>query len=411
MCFGSTTTGTQNTQTNPNATLQQGAAQSVDQAENLMNTGYQAYTGQRVADLTPLQQQGFGDASTAVNAQNPYVDQSQSLIDNYANAAAPTVQSSTIASNMQPYMNQYVSQALAPQEQAEQQQFASQDQNLNAQATSSGAFGDSRAGVQAANLTNQQDIANQGLIGQAYTSAFNTAIGAGAQDVSNSMSAQAQTGQFNEQQLANQLGGANALQGLYGTQLSDLANQYGLSATAGGAQQTQAQNELNVPYSNYLAAQQYPFLTQQNLNSTLSSAYNSLPEQSTTTTQQPNNAGYAMLGAMFPSLMQGGNAGFSNSAMGLGLNAMFSDERIKDDIEKVGELNDGLNVYKFRYKGDPLVRVGLMAQDVEKKYPAAVAKFPGTDIKLVNYDKATQLASAMGSPDDEDDLSDYRKAA
>ena len=88
---------------------------------------------------------------------------------------------------------------------------------------------------------------------------------------------------------------------------------------------------------------------------------------------------------------------------------MFSDERIKTDKEKVGELNDGLNVYKFRYKGDPIVRIGLMAQQVEKKYPDAVAKFPGTDIKMVDYDRATSLAAAMGDPDSAFD--DYRMAA
>jgi hypothetical protein len=64
----------------------------------------------------------------------------------------------------------------------------------------------------------------------------------------------------------------------------------------------------------------------------------------------------------------------------------FSDERMKTDIEKVGrDKETGLNMYAYRYKGDPKTYpkvVGPMAQDVEKKYPEQVREVAGR--KAVN---------------------------
>lgn len=67
---------------------------------------------------------------------------------------------------------------------------------------------------------------------------------------------------------------------------------------------------------------------------------------------------------------------------------LFSDMRLKKDIKKVGELDNDLNVYRFRFKGDPTrkVHIGLMAQEVEKVRPKAVSELLG--YKVVDYGKA-----------------------
>ncbi len=187
MCFGEQEQGKQTTTYQTNPGVASAADQSLSFAQNLQNQGYQAYGGPRVADFSNLQQSGFGVAANAVDQNNPYYQTSADYINNYATGASPVVGPNTISSQMSPYMNQYVSMALAPQIQAQNAQFAQQNKNLDATATMSGAFGDARAGVEAANLSQNQDIARTGLVGQAYTNAFNTAIGAGAQDVGNSM--------------------------------------------------------------------------------------------------------------------------------------------------------------------------------------------------------------------------------
>lgn len=78
-------------------------------------------------------------------------------------------------------------------------------------------------------------------------------------------------------------------------------------------------------------------------------------------------------------------SGGSSSAMA-GLMTR-SDERVKDDKKKIGETKDGLGLYSFKYKGSPKTEVGLMAQEVQKKKPGAVAK--GADgFLMVDYKKA-----------------------
>src|ERR1700730_3995698 len=139
MCFGNATTGTSTTVPTPNPAVSAGGTTAIHQAEQLQSAGYTPYSGQRVADLTPLQQSGFNQASTAVDMNNPYVGTSAGDIQNYANAGPQSVNANPIYSQMAPYMNQYVGMALAPQIEAQNQQFAGQDQQLNAAATSSGA--------------------------------------------------------------------------------------------------------------------------------------------------------------------------------------------------------------------------------------------------------------------------------
>lgn len=71
----------------------------------------------------------------------------------------------------------------------------------------------------------------------------------------------------------------------------------------------------------------------------------------------------------------GQNQAALGSAIG-GLGGLFSlsDERAKEGKEKIAETEDGLSIYKFRYKGSPKTEVGLMAQEVSKKRPKAVKR-------------------------------------
>jgi ABC-type enterochelin transport system substrate-binding protein len=82
------------------------------------------------------------------------------------------------------------------------------------------------------------------------------------------------------------------------------------------------------------------------------------------------------LGSIGGGLMSGAGA-----AGGFG--ALFSDRRLKTDIEKVGKTNAGLPIYTYKYKGDKTTQMGVMAQDVEKKTPNAVQEIGG--FKAVNY--------------------------
>lgn len=70
----------------------------------------------------------------------------------------------------------------------------------------------------------------------------------------------------------------------------------------------------------------------------------------------------------------------------------LSDANAKEDIEQIGESNDGQPIYRYRYKGSPRTQIGLMAQDVVQSNPDAVRRDRATGLMVVDYDKALRSA-------------------
>lgn len=64
----------------------------------------------------------------------------------------------------------------------------------------------------------------------------------------------------------------------------------------------------------------------------------------------------------------------------------FSDERLKEDIERIGETDEGTPLYRYRYKGDPTPQIGVMAQEVAEDQPEAVASHPSGYL-MVDYER------------------------
>lgn len=64
-------------------------------------------------------------------------------------------------------------------------------------------------------------------------------------------------------------------------------------------------------------------------------------------------------------------AGSIASAVG-GIASIFSDRRLKKDIVKVGEMADGLGLYRFRYIGSAARLLGVMADEVARLRPWAL---------------------------------------
>lgn len=63
---------------------------------------------------------------------------------------------------------------------------------------------------------------------------------------------------------------------------------------------------------------------------------------------------------------------------------LFSDRRLKKNIKRVGRLKNDLPLYEFSYIWEDKLRVGVMADDVEKAIPEAVVMSP-EGYKMVNY--------------------------
>jgi hypothetical protein len=88
------------------------------------------------------------------------------------------------------------------------------------------------------------------------------------------------------------------------------------------------------------------------------------------------------------SLLGGAGAamsGFAAIAPLLGI----SDRRMKEGIRRIGKTDDGMPIYKFKYKGDDReqTHIGFMADEVERKHPDAVMTGPD-GMKRVDYGQA-----------------------
>jgi hypothetical protein len=114
----------------------------------------------------------------------------------------------------------------------------------------------------------------------------------------------------------------------------------------------------------------------------------------TTDTAGIINTNFNQQQAQYQTQLQQQNA-LMGGLFGLGAAGVYkySDKRLKKNIKKIGKTNDGQNLYSYKYKGSDEPQIGLMAQEVAKKKPEAVAVTP-SGFLAVNYDKALGLMGA-----------------
>ncbi len=337
-------------------------------------------------------------------------------------AVNPTaLTSQDINQYLSPYLSDVVGSEAALLDQNNQQQQAGQ----LGTAISSGAFGGDRTGIAAANLEQQQNLSNasiySNLLNQGYNTALSTAqqqqgvglaaaqanraaLGSAGSELAsigqtaygegaNTASQAAALGQTAYGEGANTAAQAAALgQTAYGEGANTASQAAALGQTAygegantatemgalgssaqtaglqganaqlaaGTVQQQTQQAQDTAGYQQFLQQQSYPFQVDQFL-ANIAEGTGAL-SGSTTTTTQPG--------------------GF------------FSDKRLKSDVKKIGELYDGQDIVSYKMHGDPRTRIGLIAQDVEKKHPGAVGLAAG--FKTVDYGKATEKAARKG---------------
>lgn len=348
----SQTSTTNSSQSYTPAALQQ-LQDIYSKAASAASTPYTPYTGQLTAGLTDTQQQGINNVNAAANSAQPYFNQAA----DYARQGASTITPQQI----QQYQNPYTQSVINATQKQFDEQNGQQQQQVLGNAASQGALGGDRSAVLQALTAGQQQMAQAPVIAGLQSQGYQQALQAAQADRS-----AAQTG-------ASQFAGIGT-----GAQSAALQGA-GAQLQAGGIEQGTNQNDLNAQYQQFLTQQAYPFQTAQFLASIGVPVAGAMG--GTTTGQGTQTS-------------PGPNPWTQIAGLGLSAASMFSDKRVKDGVEKIGETYDGQPIYRFRYKGEPTVRIGLMAQDVEKKTPKAVGKSRG--IKTVNYDIATEKAAKKG---------------
>jgi GH24 family phage-related lysozyme (muramidase) len=318
-------------------------------AEEVAKTPFQPYTDQFVAGLTPTQTAGIQNTSASATQAQPYYNAATGLTLSGAQDVGALKKN-----QIGYYQNPYTQAVAAPTYAALQQQQGQERSQQQAQAIKSGAAFGERSGLQRAQLAGQQGLATAQALAPIYQQGYQQAVqtaqgqqGVVAADLARRMQA--------GQQVAG-IGTAAQQAGLQGAQAQ---------IAAGTVEQQTQQADLTAKYQQFLQQRGYDFQTAQFL-ANIAMGTGSL-SGSTTTTTQPQ--------------------GF------------FSDERLKHDAHRIGETDDGLPIYSFKYNGDNKTQIGLMAQDVEKRKPEAVGLAPAADGKMyktVDYDKATRQHKDYG---------------
>ena len=336
---------------------------------------YSSNPADYVAGFSPMQQaaqQGAanlqvpGQYGAATQAAGMGTMGSFGLAGQEAQTGQNLAQASTNPGIVGAYMNPYIQNALAPSQQLLNQQYGMQGAQEQGAATSAGAFGGSREALQQGLNQQNQMLAQNQLVGNAYQNAYGS-----AQNQMNTVSAQGLAGQQAAMQgLGQGISGANTLAGIGGQQLGAQQNVIATQSQAGQQQQTQQQNIINQAIQNYATAQQYP---EQQL-SFMNSMLRGLPTQQTTTAtyqaapstlNQVTGLGIAGLGAY--------------NAFGGGT-AAASDINLKENVVLLWRTDNGMGIYEFEYKPEFKDHalcghgkfIGYVAQEVEKFMPEAV---------------------------------------
>jgi len=205
----------------------------INSATALTQQPLQQYSGPMVAGFTPQQAQGFQEIQNAQGLSQPYINTAATL----AGQAASPVTGQQIRQYESPYTKDVIN--------ATQAQFNNQNEQNAAQAKAnqvgSGAYGGDRAGIAQAALTGQEQTAQNPVIAGLYNQNFAQAEQEANLQHQNELSSSFQFGNLgNEAQNSALTGAAAELQ-------------------AGGMQQQLAQEQLNVPYQQFMQQQMFPY--------------------------------------------------------------------------------------------------------------------------------------------------------
>jgi hypothetical protein len=300
------------------------------------------------------------------------------------------------------YMNPYTQNVVNATQAAMNQQQGQQLSQQQGEAIRAGAFGGQRAGLQRAALQGQQSLAQAQAISPLYQQNYQQALAAAQQQQGVGLGA-AQANRAAVQNYAQQLGNLGQQgyqQGMGAAQQYGALGQQGYQQGVGTSQQlgNLAQQGYNMGAGTSAALAQLGTNAQQ---AGLAGAQAQL--QAGQQQQQTEQAGKQ---AMYNQFMQeqgypfqvaqflaniatgtGALSGNQSTSTTTGGGGFFSDKRLKENVQKVGETNDGQPIYRYNYKGDKRTQIGLLAQDVEKEHPEAVGLAGG--YKTVDYKKAT----------------------
>lgn len=345
MCKGNSGSSSSSSSIDP--TVKANYQNVVGTAQSAAATPYQSYQGQQVAGFSQDQQTAMQNIDALQGTATPYLNTASQYA---ALGAQPIAQNlpQYNAQTLQQYQSPYTQQVVNATQNQINQNNAVQQSQLAGQAIQSGAspFGGDRAGVAAAALAGQQDLAGQQTISNLYNQGFQNAqtqlgtqqnlqLQAGTADAYRAEQAAQQFGQLGTASLATNLTAAQA------------------QLQSGTLQQQQQQSQLNVPYQNYLNSQLYPFQT----TGWLSNIVEGLGNQGGTTQStpaQPSVGSQVAGGAATTIGLLGATGAFGSSGGDGWLSGLFSKDggAISQDRVREAMQSGGLGAMQDRALAD-----------------------------------------------------------
>ena len=311
----------------------------------------------------------------------------QSIDPNAANWTAAQTTQADMDRFYNPYVNQVVDTSLSDIDRVRQMQ----QNQAAAQAQAAGAFGGSRGALMETeigrNALDQAARTGSQLRSAGFTQAANLA----QQDVARRQQAnQMNAAQQMQAMLANQSAGLQSSQANAQNALQAMLANQGMQLAGSGQRLAAGQQLANIGNLGFGQAQgvQSNFQQQGAMQQALQQQLLDAAKQQYQGYTGAGNAALqnligAISGAPIPSsTSQSSSPGLLDVATtGALLFSAFSDRRLKKDIKKVGELDNGLNVYTWKWneEGKKLAsnnqpEIGVIAQEVQEVIPEAVVK-------------------------------------
>ena len=279
-------------------------------AEDVFTQPYVGYTGQRVAQLSPQEQQVSNVFSTQILPQAGQL----------AQIGAQTFDTQTMQQYMNPYTNAVIQSTLSDLGEA----YQTGERALSARAIGAGAFGGSREGVERA-LGRERYLQQ---VADTSSRLRQAGFESGAQRFAADRAAQLQAAQ---------------------AQLSGLAGAAAGLGQAGSLARGIEQAGLTEAYRDFIEEREYPAgQVRQMIGALAGAPIRTYGEERSAMVGTPVGAP-----SPFAQIVGAAQAG-----------AAFSDVRLKENIELIGKSPSGINIYNFKYKGDDTNYQGVMAHQV-----------------------------------------------
>lgn len=235
----------------------------VSRAQAVSEEPYQAYTGQRVADVAAPTQQAYQLTEKNVGAYKPYLSSGSSMVSSAGQGFNPNA--------LQTYYNPYQQSVMdVMAKQGQRNLVENLLPEVNTTFTGAGMFGGSRHADFTGNALRDVNESIMNQQAQLAQQGYNTALGAYQADLDRRLKAGESLANLGEQAQTMGLKDASALQSI------------------GAAQQAQEQKNLDTAYNDFLVQRDYPKTQVQFLSDIIRGIPSSTFATEKTTTSSPN---------------------------------------------------------------------------------------------------------------------------